>query len=138
VLSSLLGGMPRGPWEGIEERLRLELFRRFCEVADSSPTLRSAPYLELEQFMATVGAALAERVGADAGDPGVRLATVVLAGLVLIRHQATYSHVRTVSSLAALERAVRADLVRALELATPTLEAFDGSAAHQVPAQERR
>ena len=138
VLSSLLGGMPRRPTAGIEERHDIGLFRRFCAVADGSPTLRSAPYLELERFLATVGDALAERVGADARDPGVRLTAVVLAGLVLVRHQATYTHVRTVPSLAALERAVRDDLIRALDLAGPTLAAFDGSAAQHVPAQEQR
>ncbi len=64
VMSCLFQGTPSRHWTRMDERHHLELFRRFCEVAKDSPTLRGAPYLELERFMVTVGAALAERVGA--------------------------------------------------------------------------
>jgi AcrR family transcriptional regulator len=103
VVNTLFGGIPLDRWDGIDEAHSLRLFRRFCEVAESSPTLRAAPYVELESFTATVGASLAARVWA----------------------LATYTQVQRVSSLAALERAVRADVTRAAHLAAPTLDAFD-------------
>jgi hypothetical protein len=103
----------------------LRLFRRFCEVAESSQTLREAPYVDFERFTATVGASLAERIGRDPADPEVELAAIVIAGLSRVWALATYKQVQKVSSLAALERAVRADVIRAAHLASPTLDAFD-------------
>ena len=125
VVNTLFGGIPLDRWDGMDEAHSLRLFRRFCDVAESSPTLRAAPYIELERFTATVGASLAERIGRDAGDPEVELAAIVIAGLSRVWALATYRQVQTVSSLAALERAVRADVIRAAHLATPTLDAFD-------------
>jgi hypothetical protein len=109
----------------MDEAHSLRLFRRFCEVAESSPTLRAAPYVELEGFTATVGASLAERIGRDSDDPEVELTAIVIAGLARVWARATYTQVQRVSSLAALERAVRADVIRAAHLAAPTLDAFD-------------
>jgi AcrR family transcriptional regulator len=109
----------------MDKPLLLHLFRRFCEVAESSPTLRAAPYGEVPRFIAVVGAALAERVGAAPADPEVTLTALVIAGLLRVRMQATYTHIHHTSSMSALERAVRADVARALDIATPALEAFD-------------
>jgi AcrR family transcriptional regulator len=125
VVDTLFGGIPLDRWVGQDEAQSLRLFRRFCEVAEGSQTLRQAPYIELERFTEMVGAALAERVGRDAGDPEVELAAIVIAGLSRVWALATYRHVQRVSSLAALESAVRADVGRAAHLAAPTLDAFD-------------
>jgi AcrR family transcriptional regulator len=125
VVNTLFGGIPLDRWDGMDEAHSLRLFRRFCEVAESSPTLRAAPYIELERFTATVGASLAERVGRDCDDPEVGLTAIVIAGLSRVWALATYAHVHKVSSLAELERAVRADVTRAAHLAAPTLDAFD-------------
>ena len=125
VVNVLFGGVPLDRWQDLDEAHALRLFRRFCEVADSSPALRAAPYVELERFTATVGAALAVRIGSDPDDPEVTLAVIVIAGLTRVWARATFTHVQTVSSMAALEGAVRADVIRALRIATPTLDAFD-------------
>jgi hypothetical protein len=109
----------------MDEAHSLRLFRRFCEVAESSPTLREAPYIELERFTATVGASLAQRIGRDSDDPEVELAAIVIAGLARVWTRATFTHVQKLSSFAAIERAVRADVSRAAHLAAPTLDAFD-------------
>lgn len=69
VMDALFGGVPRDRWSGIDGGLLLRLFRHFCEVAEGSPALRAAPYAELESFTATVGTALAERVGVDPDCP---------------------------------------------------------------------
>jgi len=61
----------------------------------------------------TVGASLAERIGRDSDDPEVELTAIVIAGLARVWALATYTQVQRVSSLAALERAVRADVTRA-------------------------
>jgi AcrR family transcriptional regulator len=125
VVKALFDGIPLDRWAGMDEAHSLRLFRRFCEVAESSQTLREAPYIELERFTATVGASLAERIGRDSDDPEVELTAIVIAGLARVWALATYAQVRRVSSLAALERAVRADVIRAAHLAAPTLDAFD-------------
>jgi AcrR family transcriptional regulator len=129
VVNTLFGGIPLDRWDGMDEAHSLRLFRRFCEVAESSPTLRAAPYLEFERFTATVGASLAERTGRDSDDPEVELTAIVIAGLARVWALATYTQVQRVSSLAALERAVRADVTRAAQLAAPTLDAFDNIAS---------
>jgi len=61
----------------------------------------------------------------DSDDPEVELTAIVIAGLARVWALATYTQVQRVSSLAALERAVRADVTRAAHLAAPTLDAFD-------------
>ena len=125
VMNTLMGAVPLDRWQDLDEGLALRLFRRFCEVAESSPALRGAPYLELERFTATIGAALAERIGSDPDLPEVTVTAIVIGGLVRVWTRATFKHVRTVSSMAALEGAVRADVMRALRIAAPTLAAFD-------------
>jgi AcrR family transcriptional regulator len=125
IADVLLGGDSLNQRGRMDEAHFLRLYRRFCKVAEGSTTLRAAPYAELPHFTATVGAALAERVGADPGGPEVELAALVVAGLLRVRTQATYTHVQNTSSIAALEESVRADVIRALQIATPTLDAFD-------------
>ncbi len=128
VVNSLIDGLPLDRWQDLDEALALRLFRRFCEVADSSPALRAAPYLELERFTATIGAALAARIGTDSDDPEVTLTAIVIAGLARVWVRAAFIHVQRVSSMAALEEAVRNDVIRALRIAAPTLSAFDNLA----------
>lgn len=125
VVNALIGGVPLDRWQDLDEPHALSLFRRFCEVADSSPALRAAPYVDLERFTATIGAALAARVGAASDDPEVTLAAIVIAGLARARVRAVFTHVQRVSSMAALADAVRNDVIRALRIAGPTLSAFD-------------
>ena len=77
--------------------------------------------------------ALAQRVGADPIDPEVQLATLIIAGLVRVRVQSTFHHVPQATSFAALNDAVRLDIVRAANVAEPSLAAFDdraGTADH--------
>ena len=81
--------------------------------------------VELERFTATVGPALAERIGADSDDPEVTLTAIAIAGLARVWARATFIHIQRVSSMTALGDAVRNDMNRALRLATPTLTAFD-------------
>jgi AcrR family transcriptional regulator len=133
VVNALIGGVPLDRWQDLDEAHALRLFRRFCEVADSSPVLRAAPFVELERFMATISAALAERIGGEPDDPEVTLAAIVIAGLAHVWARATFTHVQRTSSMAALEGAVRADVIRALRIATPTLIAFDNLDPQQRP-----
>ncbi|MFI5262116.1 MAG: TetR/AcrR family transcriptional regulator [Candidatus Limnocylindrales bacterium] len=137
VVKTLIHGVPFDRWQDLDEAHAVRLFRRFCEVAESSPALRAAPYVELERFTATLGAALAERIGADPDDPEVTLAVIVIAGLARVWARATFKHVHRVSSMAALESAVRADVIRALRIATPTLDAFDNLGSSHA-RQDRR
>ena len=125
VVNALIGGLPLDRWQDLDQAHALRLFRRFCEVADSSPALRAAPYVQIERFTATVGAALAARIGANSDDPEVMLTAIVIAGLARVWVRASFTHVQRVSSMAALEDAVRNDVIRALRIATPTLSAFD-------------
>ena len=138
VVRTLFGGVPLDRWQDLDEAHALRLFRRFCEVADSSPALRAAPYVELERFTGTVGAALAERIGAHRDDPEVTLAVTVIAGLTRVWARATFTHVQRVSSMAALEGTVRADVERALRIAAPTLDAFDMVGPTRVSPQGHR
>jgi hypothetical protein len=55
----------------------------------------------------------------------VQLATQVIAGLVRVRLQSTFHHVQQATSLAALNDVIRRDLLRAAQLAEPSLTAFD-------------
>jgi len=79
----------------------------------------------LPRFIDEVSIALAHRIGADPIDPEVQLATLVIAGMVRIRLESTFHHVQHVTSLAALNKAVKRDVLRAARLAEPTLTAFD-------------
>jgi AcrR family transcriptional regulator len=125
LLDAMIGGVPVGLWPGVDEARAMRLFRRFCEVAESSPVLRAAPFAEAEHFTATVGASLAERVGCEPNDPEVGLAAFVIAGLGRVSARSAFFHVQRVPSMDALGRAVRADVIRALKIAAPALEAFD-------------
>ena len=66
-----------------------------------------------------------ERVGLEPNDPEVRLAAFVIAGLGHVSARSAFFQVQRVPSMDALGRAVRADVIRALKIAAPTLEAFD-------------
>lgn len=129
VMAGLTAGGPRFSPDGMDERMALRVFRQFCEVATNSPALRAAQYADLEPWTATVGEALAERVGSAPGDPEVGLATMVVGGLARVRTQSTFAHVRTALSMSGLESSVAADLVRAMRVARPALEAFDANRA---------
>jgi AcrR family transcriptional regulator len=122
---------------GVEHADALRLFRRFCEVAQGSLTLRAAPYLEMERFTDAVGRALAQRVGKEPDDPDVILTAIVIAGLSHVRTQATYRRVQTMSSMAAVHRAVQADVMQAVRIATPALEAFARATETSAAADER-
>lgn len=125
VVDVLLGGSSPVRAPGMDEAQVLRLYRRFCMVSESSPALRAAAYADVPRFTAAIGATLAARIGAQPDDPEVQLTAMVIAGLLRVRTQATYTHVQTTPSIAALESAVRADVIRALHIATPTLDTFD-------------
>ena len=125
VLQPLGGEIRPGHWEALDEAGQLGLFRLFCDTATGSPTLVAARFADLPRFIEEVSLALAQRIGADPIDPEVQLATLVVAGLVRVRLESTFHHVQHVTSLAALEKAVRRDVLRAARLAEPTLTAFD-------------
>jgi AcrR family transcriptional regulator len=125
VRDTLLAGISPNRWADVDETRLLKLSRRFYAAAESSPTLRAAPYVQLPQVTATLAAALAERTGGRAGDPEVEFVAAAVAGLMNILYRATFTHIQTASSFAALDAAVRGDLLRALHTAAPALEAFD-------------
>ena len=125
VVQSLGAGIASGPRGTPDEAGHLSLFRRFCDVATGSPTLAAARFADVARFIDEVSDALAKRVGAHATDPEVQLATLVVAGIVRVRQQSTFHHVKHAGSLAALDDAVRSDVRRAARLAEPTLTAFD-------------
>ncbi len=97
-----------------------------CEVATGSPTLVAARLAELPHFVDEVSGALAQRVGAVPGDPVVRPATFVVAGLVEVQMQSTFDRVRHARSIDELHEDVHRDLLRAARTAEPSLTAFDG------------
>ena len=112
-------------WPPGDEARMLWLLRLFCDVAIGSPTLVTARVSDFTQFTDEVSVALAQRSDADRNDPEVLLATMVIAGIVSVRLQSTYRHVQHATSLAALNSAVRRDVLTAARLAEPTLTAFD-------------
>jgi AcrR family transcriptional regulator len=125
VVQSLGGEIRPGRWEALDEAGQLRLFRLFCDVATGSPTLVAARFGDLPRFIDEVSIALAQRIGADPVDPEVQLATLVIAGLVRVRQHSTFHHVPQATSIAALNDVVRRDILRAAELAEPSLTAFD-------------
>ncbi len=125
VVQSMTGEIRPGRWAGLDEAGQLRLFRLFCEAATGSPTLVEARFADLQRFIDEVSVALAQRVGADPSDPEVQLATLVVAGLVRVRLESTFRRVHTATSIAALGDAVHRDVLRAAQLAEPTLSAFD-------------
>ena len=122
-MSSL--GVKYGRWVPGDEARLLWLLRLFCQVASGSPTLVTARVADFTQFTDEVSVALAQRIDADRNDPEVLLATMVVAGIISVRQQSTYRHVQHATSLAALNSAVRRDVLTAARLAEPTLTAFD-------------
>ena len=125
VVQSLGGEIRPGQWEASDEAGQLHLFRLFCDVATGSPTLVAAQFADLPRFMDEVSIALAQRIGADPIDPEVQLATLVIAGLLRVRMQSTFHHVQQATSIAALNDVVRRDILKAAQLAEPSLTAFD-------------
>jgi len=125
VVQSLGGEIRPGRWGALDEAGQLRLFRLFCATATGSPTLVAAQFAELPRFIDDVSAALAQRIGADPFDPEVQLATLVIAGLLRVRLQSTFHHVLQATSIASLNELVRRDILRAAQLAEPTLTAFD-------------
>ena len=125
VVQSMADEIHPGRWETLDEAGQLHLFRRFCDVATESPTLVAARFADLPRFIDEVSIALAQRIGADPIDPEVQLATLVIAGLVRIRLQSTFHHVQKATSFAALNDVVRRDILKAAQLAEPSLTAFD-------------
>ena len=125
VVQSMADEIHPGQWETLDEAGQLHLFRRFCDVATESPTLVAARFADLPRFIDEVSIALAQRIGADPIDPEVQLATLVIAGLVRVRLQSTFHHVQKATSFAALNDVVRRDILKAAQLAEPSLSAFD-------------
>jgi AcrR family transcriptional regulator len=125
VRDTLLAGISPNRWADVDETRLLKLSRRFYTVAEGSPTLRAAPYVQFPKVTAALAAALAERTGAQVDDPEVEFVAVAVAGLMNILYRATFTHIQTASSFAALDTAVRADVIRALRTAAPALDAFD-------------
>ncbi|MGD0880318.1 MAG: TetR/AcrR family transcriptional regulator [Acidimicrobiales bacterium] len=125
VVESIASEIHPGRLRALDDATQLHLIRRFCAVATTSPTLAAARYAELPRFVDEVSMALAQRVGADPIDPGVRFATFVIAGLVEVRVQSAYHHVEQVGSFAALNEVIHHDFLQAARLAEPSLTAFD-------------
>ena len=125
VVQSLGGGIHSGQSVALDEAGQLHLFRLFCDAATGSPTLAGARFADLPRFIDGVSIALAQRIGADPIDPEVQLATLVIAGLLRVRLQSTFHHVQQATSIAALNDVVRRDILKAAQLAEPSLTAFD-------------
>jgi hypothetical protein len=60
---------------------------------------------------------------------------MVIPGLARVRTEATFRRAQTATSTTALENAVRTDVFRAADLATPTLRAFDTLSVEQDDAE---
>jgi AcrR family transcriptional regulator len=125
VVQSLRGGVHLGQSEALDETGQLHLFRLFCDAATRSPTLVAARFADLQRFIDEVSVALAQRIDANPIDPEVQLATLVIAGLLRVGLQSTFEHVQHATSIAALNKLVCHDILKAAQLAEPTLTAFD-------------
>jgi len=125
VVQALAGGTHPVQLEAMDEARQLHLSRLFCAVATGSPTLAAARFANLARFTDKVSVALAQRIGADPIDPEVQLATQLIAGLVQVRQQSTFHHVQQATSIAALNDVIRRDILKAAQLAEPSLTAFD-------------
>jgi len=108
----------------VDEARQLHLLRLFWETT-GSPTLAGARLADFARLTDEIALALAQRIGADPTDPEVQLATFVIAGLIRVRQQSTFHHVQHATSLDALKDAISGDFRRAVQLAEPTLSAFD-------------
>jgi AcrR family transcriptional regulator len=125
VVQVLSAGIPSGLRGDLDEARHMQVFRLFGNAATGSPTLAGARVAEFARFTDEVSVALAQRVGADPTDPEVQLATLLIGDLVRVRQQSTFNRVPRATSIADLNDAVRRDLLRAAQLAEPTLTAFD-------------
>jgi AcrR family transcriptional regulator len=129
VVQSLGGGTHLSRSAAVAEADQLRLIRLFCDAANRSPALVAARFADLPHFIDEVSSALAQRTGADASDPEVQIATLVIAGLLRVGLQSTFQHVPQATSIAELNDVVRRDTLRAARLAEPTLTAFDNISA---------
>ncbi len=125
VVQVLAGEIRLGQWEALDEAGQLHLSRLFVEAATGSPTLVAARFADLPRVIDELSIALAQRIGADPTDPEVQLATFIIAGLVEVLVQSTFHHVKQATSIAALNDGVRRDILKAAQLAEPSLTAFD-------------
>jgi AcrR family transcriptional regulator len=82
-------------------------------------------WADLARFIDEVSSALAERIGVDSMDPEVQLAAFLVAGLLRVGLESTFHHAQQATSISALNRVVRRDILKAAQLAEPTLTAFD-------------
>ena len=126
-MQSIASEIHPGRLEALDDARQMHLIRLFHEVATTSPTLVAARFADLPRFIDEVSVALAQRIGADPIDPEVQLATFVIAGLVEVRVQSAFHHVKHATSFAALNDAIHRDYLRAAQLAEPSLTAFDNS-----------
>ena len=125
VVQSLAGEMHLGQLDALDEAGQLRLSRLFCDVATGSQTLVAARFGDLARFIDEVSIALAQRIGADPIDPEVQLASLVIAGLDRVRVQSTFHHVQQATSFTALKDLVRRHILKAAQIAEPSLTAFD-------------
>jgi AcrR family transcriptional regulator len=128
VVESVASEIHPGPLESLDDAdqiHQLQLVRRFCEVATRSPTLIAARFADLPRFIEEISCALGQRIGVDPSDPSVQLATFVTAGLVEVRVQSAFHHVKHATSMAELYGDVNRDFLKAAQLAEPSLTAFD-------------
>ena len=125
VVQAMAGEVRPGRAAGLDEDRQLRLSRMFGSLATGSPALAAARRADFARFTDELTVALAKRAGADPADPEVQLAALVIAGLTRVRQQSTYRHVQHATSIAALNDAVRRDILRAARLAEPALAAFD-------------
>jgi AcrR family transcriptional regulator len=103
----------------------LQLSRMYVDMVTNSPTLTAAQFSGLTRLADEVSAALADRNGLQADDPEVGVAAMTVVGIAVGQQHSIYRHVRHVASFTSLSRAVRSDLSRAVQLARPTLSAYD-------------
>ena len=125
VVQSIASEIHPGRLEALDDARHMHLIRRFHELASTSPKLVAARFADLPRFIDEVSIALAQRIGANPIDPEVQLATFVIAGLVQVRVQAAFHHVKQATSFAALNEVIHRDFLKAAQLAEPTLTAFD-------------
>lgn len=125
VVQSIASEIHPDRWGGVDDARHLALVRRFCEVATESPTLVAARFADLPRFVDEVSVALAQRIGADPTDPAVQLTTFVIGGLVQVRVQSAFHHVKRATSFTALNETVHRDFLAAARTAEPSLTAFD-------------
>ena len=125
VVQSIASEIHPGHLQALDDARQMHLIRRFHEIATTSPTLVAARFADLPRFINDVSTALAQRIGADPIDPEVQLATFAIAGLVAVRVQSAFDHVKQATSFAALNELIHRDFLKAARLAEPFLTAFD-------------